>query len=200
MVAQVRRLVDQIPDGPLVLLGYSIGGRVALRMWSMLGARLKGIVLVSTTPGLMDPVERTERIAQDLALAAKIEARGIPWFTKYWSEHPIIRSQKQIEPAILEGMQKRRLQNCPLGLANTLRALGQGAVEPVWSTLPDFPVPCLLLTGGDDRKYTDIAKEMSRRIPKATHQIVGDTGHCVHLEAVNAAAVIIQGFVDSLSE
>ena len=200
MVAQVRRLVDKIPDGPLVLLGYSIGGRVALRLWPLLGARLKGVVLVATTPGLEDPVERTERIAQDLALAARIEARGVPWFTEYWSERPIIRSQKQIEPAILEGMRKRRLQNRPVGLANTLRALGQGAVEPVWSTLPDFPVPTLLLTGANDRKYTDIATEMSRRIPNATHQIVGDAGHCVHLEAVNAAAAAIQGFLGSLSE
>jgi len=200
MGMQIGRLAEQIPDEPIVLLGYSIGGRVALRLWPLLRDRLKGLVLIATTPGLTDPVERTERIAQDLALAAQIETRGVGWFSEYWSEQSIIQSQKHIAPEIREAMGQRRLANRSVGLANTLRSLGQGAVDPVWSTLSGLSVPTLLLTGAQDRKYTDIASAMAQRIPNATHQIVDDAGHCVHLEALDVAAVAIQEFLDSLNE
>ena len=66
------------PDGPVVLLGYSMGGRVALRLAPQLGPRLCGLVLMGAHPGLEDSVERSERIAADQSVAGRSAAHSIP--------------------------------------------------------------------------------------------------------------------------
>ena len=199
MTAQVDRLAAMLNDEPMVLLGYSMGGRVALRLCSRLGSSLRGLVLIGAHPGLKDPVERADRAAADMALATQIEARGIAWFADHWSGHPLIQSQQQIEPAVLGSMQARRASNCPVGLANTLRGIGQGAVSPVWSTLSSIEAPVLLLTGSADVKYSALAGEMAGSIPNAVHRPVAGAGHCVHLEAMVEAARIVREFLGAIS-
>jgi len=77
MVGSVAQ--DFPSDGPVVLMGYSMGGRVALRLAPQLGPRLCGLVLMGAHPGLEDSVERSERIASDQSVAGMIEERGIEW-------------------------------------------------------------------------------------------------------------------------
>ena len=199
-IGAVAQRVAKNHDGePVVLLGYSMGGRVALRLWPALGSALGGLILVSTSPGLEDPVERTERIATDTALAAQIESKGIDWFCGHWADRPIIRSQRNIAPEILQAMTTRRSRNRPHGLSNSLRGMGVGAANPAWAELGDIGVPTLLLTGAADPRYGLIADEMAERIPSSQHITVAGAGHCVHLEQVQAVATIIDGFVASLS-
>ncbi len=199
MERQVQRIVNQVPDDPFVLLGYSMGGRVALRLWPHVKSRVKGLILIGSTPGLKMPVERVERMAKDWALAGEIESKGGAWFVDHWSQLPMIRSQQRIPSAILTSMQRRRQQNRAIGLANTLRGIGQGAVESVWSTLSSIDVPTLLLTGSEDLKYTAIAEEMMRGFTHASHRIVEGAGHCVHLEAMDESVTLIREFVAGVS-
>jgi 2-succinyl-6-hydroxy-2,4-cyclohexadiene-1-carboxylate synthase len=195
-----RRLKDTLGGRDLVLIGYSMGGRVALRLWPLLGSALRGLILVSANPGLEDVVDRTERIAQDFALAGKIEERGMAWFCEHWAATPMIGSQANISIDALAAMGRRRAKNSPHGLANALRGMGQGAVAPVWDTLSEIPVPTLLLTGAQDRSYTAIAGRMQGLIPEAVHITVPNTGHCCHLEAVDTVAAHIVDFLSGLSE
>ena len=115
MLSQVQRVRRLMAEGPVVLLGYSMGGRIALRLCHHISANLKGLILISTTPGLLNAVERSERIARDSVLARRIETEGVEWFAEYWSEQPMIRSQKCIESATRERMQLRRLKNDSVG-------------------------------------------------------------------------------------
>ena len=80
-MSMVRAVSRDLPsEGPLVLMGYSMGGRVALRLVPQLGSRLSGLVLLGAHPGLEDSVERSERIASDHSVAGMIEERGMEWF------------------------------------------------------------------------------------------------------------------------
>ena len=199
MSAQAERIATQVGDGPVVLLGYSLGGRVALRVWPLLGERLAGMVLIGAHPGLTDPVERAERMAADHALAGQIEEQGISWFTNYWAQHPVIQSQSAIPAAIRGPMQDRRSRNRPLGLANSLRGAGQGAVDPVWDRLGDIPVPCLIVSGETDQKYGEIGASVARAIPKAEHVVIPSAGHCAHLENIEATVTELSTFIATLS-
>jgi 2-succinyl-6-hydroxy-2,4-cyclohexadiene-1-carboxylate synthase len=194
------RVAEAHDGGPVVLLGYSMGGRVAQRLCPMLGDALKGLILVSTSPGILDPVDRTERIAEDAALAGRIEENGIAWFCAHWADQPIIRSQARIPADILESMEARRISNRPHGLANSLRGMGAGAVNPVWDALAEITVPTLILSGEEDLRYAAIGERMAAHIPEAEHTTVPSVGHCVHLEAVQAVADIIDRFVAGFSE
>ena len=199
MSAQARRIAAQVPDGPVVLMGYSLGGRVALRLWPLLKDRLVGMVLIGAHPGLIDPVARAERMAADHALAGQIEERGVAWFVEHWANHPVIRSQASIPDAIRASMEERRRQNRPLGLANSLRGAGQGAADPVWDRLTEIPVPSLVLSGESDQKYRDVCEATARAIPQGRHAVVPSAGHCAHLENIEAAVSLLTDFLAEVS-
>ena len=75
-----------------------------------------------------------------------------------------------------------RLGNSAIGLANSLRGMGQGAQPSYWERLGEIDVPVLLMAGALDRKYVGIAGQMGIRIADATLSVVPDAGHAVHLE------------------
>ena len=198
--AVVEQCLQWCEDAPhWVLLGYSMGGRVALRLAPKLGPRLRGIVLISSSPGVESTVERTERMARDQALAGSIEEEGMEWFQAHWSAQPIIESQNDIPADILAPMRARRKENRPAGLAGSLRGMGQGAVDPVWEQLAQMDAPTLLITGTRDERYTDIAARSAVAIPNAQHVQIAEAGHCTHLEAIGPVVDAIRTFVAGLS-
>lgn len=178
-----------------IVMGYSMGGRVALRLARALGDRLRGLVLVSTSPGIEDLEERAARAVRDGELADAIEANGVPWFTERWSNHPLIRSQEQIPAPIRAEMRRRRLQNRAAGLAGSLRGMGQGSVSPVWNQLAEVRAPTLWITGDGDPGYTQMAARGVARLERGRHVTIPDAGHCTHLEAIPLSLVSVQRFV-----
>ncbi len=197
VVEHCLRWCDQRPEW--LVLGYSMGGRVALRLAAALGHRLRGLLLISTSPGIEDPGERAARAARDRALADAIEAHGTAWFVERWAQHPLIRSQQQIPEPIRAAMQHRRRQNRPAGLAGSLRGMGQGVVTPAWDALAAIEAPTLWLSGEHDPQYTSIAARGVASLPSARHVVVPDAGHCPHLEALQAALPPMQRFVAAVT-
>ncbi len=199
--AMVKAVVGGLGEqGPSLLMGYSMGARVALRLALAHPDRVRALVLIGVNPGLRDSVQRAERIARDQRLAARIEQRGMEWFCEHWASLPIIATQQVIPASIRDPMQTRRRANRPAGLAGALRGFGQGAVEPVWDRLPQLDCPVLLLTGSLDPAYGAIANEMADHLPFAVHEVVDGAGHCAHLERLADSARRISDFVLSLGE
>ncbi len=56
----------------------------------------------------------------------------------------------------------------------------------MWERLPNLQMPTTLLAGERDTKFTALAYEMARCIPRATVTIVPGAGHAVHLERPDA--------------
>jgi 2-succinyl-6-hydroxy-2,4-cyclohexadiene-1-carboxylate synthase len=163
-----------------VLGGYSMGGRVALHLALAHPRRVEALVLIGTTPGIADPVEREARAAQDDALAQDIEGSPIEAFAERWGRNRLFKGQA---PEVAEAARADRLRNDPAGLAAALRGLGQGACEPVWNRLPELRMPVALVVGERDAKYRKLAERMAVALPRAELLAVPATGHAVHLEA-----------------
>ena len=177
-----------------LLMGYSMGGRVALRLALVLGTRLRGLVLVGSTPGMEDPAARRERRVKDHALADRIETKGIDWFCTHWAQQPIIRSQRRIPGPVRAAMQVRRRSNRSAGIAGSLRGMGQGAVEPMWQALGQITCPTLLITGDEDAKYAAIADRIAARMADAQRVCIEHAGHCTHLEATESVVAAIRSW------
>jgi 2-succinyl-6-hydroxy-2,4-cyclohexadiene-1-carboxylate synthase len=170
------------------LAGYSMGGRLALHAALAQPARVEALVLIGTTPGIADPVEREARSEADRELATSVEASTIEAFAERWGRDPLFKGQSR---AVAEAAHADRLRNSPAGLAAALRGLGQGACEPVWGRLGELRMPVLLLVGERDAKYRKVAERMVAALPAADLLVVPGTGHAVHLEAPEIVAQAI---------
>ncbi len=182
-VEDLIALFDRLEIDSTALLGYSMGGRVALHLSVAAPERIRALILESASPGIADPDERTARTRADEALADSIERDGLEAFVNRWENLPLFASQRRLPVDVQERHRSQRLRNNPLGLANSLRGMGAGAMKPVWDYLGTITIPTALIVGELDVKYVGVAKEMSRMMPNAREFAVPDAGHAIHLEA-----------------
>ena len=166
--------------GEALLLGYSMGGRIAL--YTAFSGFFRALILESASPGLEDPAEREQRRDSDEALAASIERDGVQAFVERWEKLPLFASQSQLPPTVQAALRQQRLQNRANGLAQSLRGVGTGAQPALHAQLPTLGIPVLLIAGELDTKFTTIALAMARLLPQAQVCIVPEAGHAVHLE------------------
>lgn len=179
--------------GPVV--GYSMGGRLALAYAVARPERVTRLVLESASPGLATEEERGARRAADEALARSLEEEGIDAFARRWEALPLFETQGAL-PAEVRGAQRsRRLANDPRSLAAALRGLGTGALPSYWDALRDVRIPTLLLVGGLDAKFARIGRAMAEALPDAHLVAVPGAGHAVHLERPDAWLSAVLDFV-----
>jgi 2-succinyl-6-hydroxy-2,4-cyclohexadiene-1-carboxylate synthase len=178
------------------VLGYSMGGRLALYMAIHYPDYVKSLILESASPGLKTEAEQDARRKADNELADKIEANGIEWFVDYWENLPLWNSQTPEQKAYLR---EQRLKNDPVGLANSLRGMGTGVMPSLWDELPQLQMPVKLIAGELDSKFVEINREMAQLIPNADLSIVAGAGHTVHLEKPDEYAELVLQFLDKHS-
>ncbi|MBK8025729.1 MAG: 2-succinyl-6-hydroxy-2,4-cyclohexadiene-1-carboxylate synthase [Chloroflexi bacterium] len=162
------------------LLGYSMGGRLAL--YYALRHGVRSLLLESASPGLADDAERDVRRQSDEKLAEKIEQEGLAAFVDAWEKLPLFASQSALAEDARAALRQQRLANNPVGLANSLRGMGTGVQPSLWSRLGTLDSPALLLCGALDAKFTGIAREMAKRLRNARLAIAPSAGHTIHLE------------------
>jgi 2-succinyl-6-hydroxy-2,4-cyclohexadiene-1-carboxylate synthase len=177
------------------LLGYSMGGRVALHLALAAPERLATLTLESASPGILDPVERDARVQSDAALADMLEREGIEPFVERWERVPLFASQAGLPDAARARLRAGRLGQRALGLANSLRGFGAGLPAPLQPRLSELTLPTLLLVGALDAKYCQIGREMVAALPDASLVVVPDAGHTVHLEQPDAFVAALSAFL-----
>ncbi|MFN8530491.1 MAG: 2-succinyl-6-hydroxy-2,4-cyclohexadiene-1-carboxylate synthase [Anaerolineae bacterium] len=144
--ADLIALFDHLKYPEVDLLGYSMGGRLALFTALTYPDRIARLLLESASPGIADAAERTERLRADQALADRIEREGLPAFVDYWENLPLFAAQKRLPAEVQAQVRAGRLANNPKGLANSLRGMGTGAQPSLWENLS-----ALALTRSADR-------------------------------------------------
>jgi 2-succinyl-6-hydroxy-2,4-cyclohexadiene-1-carboxylate synthase len=172
------------------LVGYSMGGRLALHFAVASPERVKRLVLVGASPGIADRRARHARLAADERLADEIELAAIEDVAERWAATPVLAGQP---PAVRAVARADRLQNTPAGLARALRGLGTGALPSLWHRLGELRMPVALVVGERDRKFTAIARRMAAAMPTAQVHVAAGAGHAVHLEAPAVVADAIRG-------
>jgi 2-succinyl-6-hydroxy-2,4-cyclohexadiene-1-carboxylate synthase len=174
--------------GPGVYAGYSMGGRLSLRLALDRPELVRGLVLVSTTPGIEGSSERAARVESDEWWAERAEREGVDTFLASWLAQPMFSTV----PADAPGLADRRTLT-PAFLAACLRRLGTGAMEPMWDRLAELVMPVLLVTGTRDAKFTAIARRMLACLPDAAHREI-DGGHALPLEQPEALGRLLAEF------
>ncbi|MBZ0309311.1 MAG: alpha/beta fold hydrolase, partial [Anaerolineae bacterium] len=117
-------LLKSVTQEPAHLVGYSMGGRLALYLALTYPQHFRSLILESASPGLESPEARLERRMSDEQLALRIEQNGIQNFVDYWEQLPLFESQKNLPEQIRQNLKNQRLNNNPVGLMNSLRGMG----------------------------------------------------------------------------
>ncbi|MBC6145198.1 2-succinyl-6-hydroxy-2,4-cyclohexadiene-1-carboxylate synthase [Listeria welshimeri] len=167
------------------VLGYSMGGRVATAFASSHPEMVRGLILVSSSPGLAQKDLQESRVQADNRLADMLETEGIRSFVDYWEKLALFASQEVLSEELKKRIRLERLAQNPNGLAMSLRGMGTGKQPSYWNHLADFTFPVLLMTGSLDEKFKKIAQEMQQLLPNSTHVTVQNAGHAVYLEQPN---------------
>lgn len=179
------------------VVGYSLGGRVALHLATTRPQRIARLVLESASPGLETEAERSARRDADERLAGFALQHDIAAFVDRWETTPVLAAERTLPAATQHALRLQRLRCSPRGLAASLRGMGTGAQPWLGGDLSRVAVPTLLIAGGDDAKFVAIAREMHNRLPNARLAVVPDAGHNVHLQQPEEFAARVVEFLDS---
>lgn len=195
----LARVLDALALERVALLGYSMGGRAALHFALRHPARLRALVLESTSPGIEEADARAARVAADESLAASIDRDGLEAFVSRWEQLPLWESQRTLPDAARERLRAQRLAGSARGLAGSLRGAGAGAEPSVLGRLGAIAAPVLLVAGALDAKYVALAQLMATQLPWPRLEVVEAAGHAVHLERPAAFARLVADFLTGVA-
>lgn len=205
----IEALAEEVPDhldfaatahavveagGAGIYCGYSMGGRLCLRGALDRPELVRGLVLISASPGIADDAARVERARHDADLAAEARAVGVEAFLRRWLDQPLFST---LETDAAEVSRRARATNLER-LGHQLRVLGQGAQEPLWARLGELRMPVAVVTGRADHTYEGIGDAMAVQIPGAT-RVRLDGGHALPLEQPGVVAKVLVGMVQRVS-
>ncbi|WP_172137116.1 alpha/beta fold hydrolase, partial [Adlercreutzia sp. ZJ473] len=194
---------DAVPAAALpVLVGYSMGGRVALEALVRRGPKgeglpVAGIVLESAGLGPADAAARAAFAARNAAWARDLREQGVEAFMEAWAELPLFASQRTLPASVRARVQAERSGNAPSALVWQLEELGQhrqadeAASLSALARAADAGLPVLYLAGELDGKYAALARRVAQGAPAARAKLIAGAGHNTHLEQA-------QSFVEAL--
>jgi 2-succinyl-5-enolpyruvyl-6-hydroxy-3-cyclohexene-1-carboxylate synthase len=195
------RLFDALGDAGIErchLIGYSMGGRVALHAAAQEPASFASLILLSASPGIEDPGERAQRLSSDHRLAAEIERDGLEIFVDAWLRTPAFSTLHLRGAEFLHQAKEERMRQNSRGLAGALRGMGQGTQLPLWAMLRSLAMPVQLVAGAHDGKYHALCEIMRTLIPDARLHVVEDAGHDLVAESAIEVATVINEFLASM--
>ena len=185
LALELRALCAALSLSAPTVVGYSLGGRVALAAAVQHPQFMQALMLESTSAGLDIDAERQARAATDDARAAVLLADGIAAFMRTWYAAPLFESL-QMRPQLLAKLQAARMCNDARWMSKVVSELSPGRAASVWAELPSVRLRTLLLSGALDVRYTESAQRMCAAMPNAVCTVVADAGHNVHLEEPTA--------------
>lgn len=175
-----------------VLLGYSMGGRLALH--ALLDRRpgpWVAAVIVSAHPGIEDEEQRAERRGSDADWAARALRGDWTAMLDEWNTRPVLAGGLAPDRAALAG--RRQM------VARSFIDWSLGAQEPLWDRLGGIRLPVLWVAGERDRKFVKLAERAVGILPEADLWLAGGAGHRVPWGADEAFARRVLEFLEQCS-
>ena len=176
------------------VVGYSMGGRLALYVALRYPGRCSGVFLESASPGLEGADERATRRRADEEKATLLETGDFEGFLENWYRQPLFAPLARDEDRLRQ-LLKSRLENDPVELARSLRGMGTGSQPSLWDELPSLRVPTLAVAGELDGKFVGISRRMESLSPMMRALAVPGTGHNVHEEAPSEYLSLLRRFL-----
>jgi 2-succinyl-6-hydroxy-2,4-cyclohexadiene-1-carboxylate synthase len=196
--ADLEMLWDHLGITRTHLVGYSMGGRLALHAAAARPERILSLLTIGAHAGLKEAAREARRRG-DEALAARIEADGLEAFVTYWSNLALFAGLERRGPSFVAQVRAERMKNHVAGLAESLRGMGAGAMRPVWDELARLTWSCSFVAGQLDHGYVESARRLAASVPNGRVVVVQRAGHAVHQERPEAFARLLLAHLEAAS-
>jgi 2-succinyl-6-hydroxy-2,4-cyclohexadiene-1-carboxylate synthase len=183
-VSTAEQILAIAPDN-CYLLGYSLGGRLALYLTLHYPDRWRKVILESASFGLPTAQMRQERQRQDSAIARKLRQPDLDLaaFVYNWYQQPVftgIADHPNFSELIVS-----RSNNNPLALARSLETIGLGQQPYLGKLLATNKIPLLLLVGEQDPKFVEIGHQINQSCPQSELIVVPNCSHNIHFQQLD---------------
>jgi len=198
--AEVQRFEDEVDrlatlapgGGPLHLVGYSLGARLALGFALRHPARVTRLTLVSAHPGLASEAERAARRTADRAWCELLQRSGTEAFVDAWQCQPLWASQMRVSAEHRAQKRSERLSHTAAGLCRSLRVTGLGEMPHYTPAVAEIQVPVDVLAGALDHKFCELARSLAGHLSRAELELVPHAGHDLLLERPDLITRVIR--------
>ena len=164
---------DPADGSPRVLLGYSLGGRLAMHALLVCPRSWSAVVLVAAHPGGGTDAERAAVRSRDAAWAERCRRDRWEDLLADWDALPVFGGRPNRAPRPPAGLDRERH-------ARTFEAFSRGGQADLRPRLAATALPPVLyVTGADDARYGALGDELAEFVPAITHVVVPDAGHRV---------------------
>ena len=197
--AEVVALADALSWGRFTLLGHSMGGMVAQLVALAHADRLDGLVLMDTSHGPLDGLDR-----ELMEMAKAIVAEG--------GTTALVKAQAEMEGP-LDTPAHQRLLAERAGYREFCESKTEVAAEDMWlgtiddmfaqgdrlGALAGLHVPTLVIVGEQDEPFRAHSERMAAAIPGARLAVIEDAGHSPQFEAPERWWEVLSEFLDELA-
>ena len=185
-------------DGPVIPIGLSMGGIVALEIWRQAPERVAAMALFDTDPGA-DTVERRAKRDTQVRMAMCgnfLDMIETQFITTYFFNAC---SQKIPDQSLRSTVISMAIDHGAAAYSAQAQAL---ATRPdSWPLLESINVPTLIACGAGDRIcLPETHIRMASRLPlgMATFRSIAAAGHLAPLEQPEATASVLRSWLESL--
>ncbi len=183
--ADLHGLVQQLRTGPVVMVGHSMGGYVALAFARQFPALLRGLVLVATKAGADTP----EAAAGRRATAEKVRTQGVQVVVDAMAADMLAAGRR--DTAMAEQVRSLVASSSRDGVIAAL--LGMAERPDSTATLAGISVPALIVAGAADGAIPPTESEkLAQAIPGAQLSVIPQAGHLVAFEQPEAFNRVLQ--------
>ncbi len=187
-VGNLRELATELRQ-PSYVIGYSMGGRIALGLAAHFPERVLGVVAIGAHPGLASEA-RGEKLLWEAAQIETLDRCGLEGFVNHWEALPLFASQASLALEVTAEQRQLRLSHEAPGIRSALAELGSGSMPDLASRLESARLPVHFVAGSLDPAYVARGKQAANQIPSARASVIEGAGHNVLLEAPGPLAKI----------
>ncbi len=177
---------------PLILIGYSMGGRIAmhgLAKQAFSDLNIGQVIIEGGNFGLQKESDKQARLDNDRLWATRFKAETIEEVLNDWYQQSVFSSLNHEQRQTLVA---KRSANLGAAVANMLMATSLAKQSYLLPDLQQQSTPIFYLCGEKDEKFSQLAQSSGL----AYRQIKG-AGHNVHQEQPKQFAIQIQQFIHS---
>ena len=191
-VESIALALRAVTAGPVHLVGYSMGARLALALALSAPACVASLVLDGCHPGIRGIDERLARRRLDEQWARLLESDPIEEFSRRWDAQPVFAAGDSA--SLRDRLGETRRRHNPTLLAGSMRGAGLAAQPDLWLHLTRLTMPVLWLSGAADTKFGALADEAVRLVPQGIRHSFPNTGHRAHLDTPQVYARVVENF------